>query len=140
KAPTCDCPGKGYIAIERLKHFRRKYGKAACARPPGGYDETLDACSIVLHECFAFRSTPAQDPIPVCSRFSETPAGHLFRRGRRRGGELQVTRLRLLAWRHHRPRLWAGAAQLLEFGAGGKFIREIGPHLYAVWFVLSVWV
>src|SRR5207249_6483227 len=38
--------------------FRRKYGKAGLCSSPGGYDETLDACSIVLAQCFALRSTP----------------------------------------------------------------------------------
>jgi len=36
------------------------------------------------------------------------------------------------------PAYGAGAAQLLEFGADGKFIREIGRHLYAWSFVHSV--
>jgi hypothetical protein len=36
------------------------------------------------------------------------------------------------------PAYAAGAAQLLEFGADGKFIREIGRHLYAWSFAHSV--
>src|SRR5437667_11091416 len=36
------------------------------------------------------------------------------------------------------PAYGAGAAQLLEFGADGKFIREIGHHLYAWSFAHSV--
>jgi len=36
------------------------------------------------------------------------------------------------------PAYGAGAAQLLEFDAGGKFIREIGRHLYAWSFAHSV--
>lgn len=36
------------------------------------------------------------------------------------------------------PAYGAGAAQLLEFGAAGKFIREIGHHLYAWSFAHSV--
>jgi DNA-binding beta-propeller fold protein YncE len=36
------------------------------------------------------------------------------------------------------PAYGAGAAQLLEFGADGKFIREIGRHLYAWSFAHSV--
>jgi hypothetical protein len=36
------------------------------------------------------------------------------------------------------PAYGAGAAQLLEFDADGKFIREIGHHLYAWSFAHSV--
>ncbi len=36
------------------------------------------------------------------------------------------------------PAYAAGAAQLLEFDAGGQFIREIGHHLYAWSFAHSV--
>src|SRR5437899_287721 len=35
KAPTCDCPGKGYIAIQRLKHFDANTVRRACARLQG---------------------------------------------------------------------------------------------------------
>src|SRR5215472_13378650 len=74
----------------------------------GGSHEGVGTCSIVLTQRFDLRSTAAQDPVPVCSRFSETPAGRLSWRSSGRGGQLQGTRVCLLAWWHYGARLRRG--------------------------------
>ena len=45
--------------------------------------------------------------------------------------EFEGARVCFLARQYDGPRVRRGAAQLLEFGADGKFLREIGHNLYA---------
>ena len=86
---------------------------------------------------------PARVPeIPFArSRISQAARRYVFRRGRRRRGQFQGPRLRLLARQHDRPGLRRERrAQLLEFDADGKFVREIGQDLYAWSFAHAVQV
>ena len=65
----------------------------------------------------ATRSDPPVPQIPFDSvpNFLKLPAEHLSRRSRRSGRQLQRPRLRVLARKHHRPRLRRSRRQLLEF-------------------------
>ena len=60
-------------------------------------------------------------------------------RGGRRGRQLERAHFRLPPRRqHHGPAFANTAAQLLEFGPDGRYIREIGKNLYAWSFAHAV--
>ena len=71
------------------------------------------------------------DPVRFGSRLPEASCRHELRRGLRRRGQLEAARLRASRARTARARRSAPlAAQILEFGPNGKFMREIGKGLY----------
>ena len=92
----------------------------------------LFACLVLLAPpSFAQQSVP-EIPFDSVPDFPQASARDEFRRGPGRGRQFQGPRLCVHALQQRRRSgLWAAAAQLLEFGPKGEFLREIGKGLYA---------
>ena len=80
----------------------------------------------------------AGNQVPVGSGFFEASAEHVFGRSVRRGGEFEGQHFHFSRGNTTGPAYAAAAAQLLEFGPDGHFIREIGHNLYAWSFAHTV--
>ena len=73
----------------------------------------------------------ARDRLRLRAQPAQTADRHVSRRSVGRRGQFQGPRLRLSRGNTTGPAYAAAAAQLLEFDANGKFVREIGKNLYA---------
>ena len=78
------------------------------------------------------------DSVSLRSRFSEASARHVSRRSLRRGRQFQGHVFVFSRGNTTGPAYAAAAAQLLEFDANGKYLREIGHNLYAWSFAHTV--
>ena len=113
----CPCCGDTPSGIWHRRHFLKAAGAAmaSVALAPGS--AFADAVPTIAYESVPdLIQLPPDMFLGECSGVAVNSKGHLFilSRGNTTG-----------------PAYGAGAAQLLEFDPDGRFVREIGHHLYA---------
>src|SRR5580698_5444834 len=107
----------------------------------GGHDETrCHACPAFPagRICVCAAATGARDSVSLGRRFPEAAARFIFWRSRWSGGQFKGHVFVFSRGNTTGAAYGASAAQLLEFGADGRFLREIGHNLYAWSFAHTV--
>ena len=112
RGPNWNCASTSNIVpVQRCGRATLDASIAKTERVQGGDDESLSRTTAAVAACRA-RDGPAErarDPVRFGAEFPDAAAGHEFRRGARRGGELQGPRLRVHALeQRRRPGLCAG--------------------------------
>ena len=94
--------------------------------------------ALALSPRVCYRPDDADYLLRVRPQPAAAAAQYVCRRGLRRGRQFQGARFRLSRGNTNGPAYAAAAAELLEFDANGKYIREIGHNLYAWSFAHTV--